>query len=122
MDRIDFRSYACNTPEDLTPFIKYDRQRYLDFVAEFNRKVDALGGGEILSVFTYPPRQYKLFVKIATMHVFVSGMSSYRSCHDYHFEMTPDYTGIRKVIDRSSRRKIVEQPQPTDSNLFRKDE
>ena len=43
MAQIDFRQYACNTPEDLAPFIKYDRARYLDFVAEFDRRVDATG-------------------------------------------------------------------------------
>jgi hypothetical protein len=123
MSQHNFRQWACNTPEDLAPFIKYDRQRYLDFVAEFNRRVDALHPGEVLSVYTYPPVQYKLFVKLATMHVFISGMSSYRASHDFHFEMTDDYSGIRKIVDRTSRRKLQEdKPVITDNRLFRNDE
>lgn len=124
MANIDFRQWACNTPEDLTPFIKYDKARYLDFVAEFNCRVDALRPGEVLSVYSYPPVQYKLFVKLATMHVFISGMSSYQNCHDCKFEMTDDYSGIRKVSNGTQRRfkrddAMVVAP---DLNLFRHDE
>lgn len=124
MAQIDFRQYACNTPEDLAPFIKYDRARYLDFVAEFDRRVDALRVGEVLSVYTYPPVQYNLFVKLATMHVFISGMSSYQNCHDYHFEMTDDYSGIRKVSAGSPRQRRYQEERVSivDNRLFRNDE
>lgn len=83
-----------NWPSDLEEFIKEDKERYLAFVCRFNEAVDRLPIGGVLKVEEFVlPDQYKLFVKLADWHSF---LSRWHSDKPYYYEMLPDCSGIKK--------------------------
>lgn len=102
MNQIDFTKYRLDKVSDLEPFIKYDRSRYLDFNYVLVQRLKSLHNGEVLSVYSYPPRQYNLFVKLCCWLSFLTRNFNLEE-RGYYFEMLPDCSGCRKITVKTKR-------------------
>lgn len=93
----DYRQYQLYKISDLEPFIKYDKEHYLQFNARLQDTLDSLPIGHTLTAHDFCPRkQHNLFVKLCCLRSFISHMNSNNDL-PYTYEMLPDCTGIKKV-------------------------
>lgn len=90
----DFSEYKLEKVSELEEFIKFDKERYLAFVARLNKAIDELPIGHTLKAVNFvKPQQYKIFVKICCWLCTVSHMNR---TNPYYLEMTRIYDGITK--------------------------